>query len=81
MVTIYPQHAGLMDPCRYVAVTSTTAARVFNIYPQKVGKDIYERHIVTPGGCRELLLRVLMLTLWCGILRLPVSSLPRLIIM
>lgn len=28
--------SGQIDPCRFVSITSTNAAKIFNIYPKKV---------------------------------------------
>ena len=47
-------HSGKMDAMRFVAVTSSVAARIFNIYPKKV-KVAYTdiRTHLSPGSHRR----------------------------
>lgn len=33
--------SGLMNPCKFVEITSTNTAKIFNIFPKKVSINIY----------------------------------------
>lgn len=50
-------HSGIIDPMRYVSITSSTAAKIFNIYPRKgriaVGSDA-DIVIFNPNATRTI---------------------------
>ena len=50
-------HSGIIDPMRYVSITSATAAKIFNIYPKKgriaVGSDA-DIVIFNPNAIRTI---------------------------
>lgn len=40
---------GIIDPCRFVEITSTNVAKIFNIYPKKVSRlNIYMKDVIVP---------------------------------
>ena len=47
-------HAGIMTPERFVGATSTVAAKIFNIYPQKGNINIYFTAHPRPASTRSI---------------------------